>query len=400
MIQLNFVQKYRNIKHTYGWNSILSLLNHHYSYDNTNNSNDQLIEFYDFLDQYFIQTNNAINLTYQQHVYKLEKRYLFYSNVLKIYAYKIKLFNTEPEQYVWLTLQKHKWYKIQQSLDTFVNCYAQSSITNKWIGCIHHTPTGPSFYQQFIISTLLSNPLFIESLLFCKGLIVFSTYLKDYLLKQPLLHNIPIYVLYHPYITTITIPQSIQNIFSIELSTSKRTLLQIGFWLKNNSILFHLPHELNFYYNKKWLMGNKKYATQLYQSENIGKNIQVEAKRSMVQLITTYLPYDEYLHLMSQSIILVEYYDISCSNVLIEAICNSIPIICNAHPAVIEYIGHNYPLLYHNQEELYQLLYQITQSSDLLMKTYNYYQTNTILFERLQSHYFLHDFQEILSSIN
>ena len=82
MIQLNFVQKYRNIKHTYGWNSILSLLNHHYSYDNTNNSNDQLIEFYDFLDQYFIQTNNSINLTYQQHVYKLEKRYLSEYNEL------------------------------------------------------------------------------------------------------------------------------------------------------------------------------------------------------------------------------------------------------------------------------------------------------------------------------
>ena len=45
-------------------------------------------------------------------------------------------------------------------------------------------------------------------------------------------------------------------------------------------------------------------------------------------------------------------YDSSANNAVIESIQRNIPIIVNNHPAVIEYLGKDYPLYYENPTEM------------------------------------------------
>jgi hypothetical protein len=53
-----------------------------------------------------------------------------------------------------------------------------------------------------------------------------------------------------------------------------------------------------------------------------------------------------YINLLTSSIGFVYYDDVGASNGLLEHIMSHTPIVVNKHPAVIEYIGENYPLFY------------------------------------------------------
>lgn len=55
---------------------------------------------------------------------------------------------------------------------------------------------------------------------------------------------------------------------------------------------------------------------------------------------------DEYKKLFIQNIIFENYDDCSASNTILECIAFNTPIIVNSHPAIIEYLGPDYPLYY------------------------------------------------------
>lgn len=59
----------------------------------------------------------------------------------------------------------------------------------------------------------------------------------------------------------------------------------------------------------------------------------------------------EYDKLLSNSIVFLKLEDCSAVNTIIECIVRNTPIIVNRLPATIEYLGHNYPLLYSSIEE-------------------------------------------------
>ena len=66
----------------------------------------------------------------------------------------------------------------------------------------------------------------------------------------------------------------------------------------------------------------------------------------------------EYIELITQNIIFGHYIDCSASNTILECILYNTPIILNNHPAIIEYLGKDYPLYY--SEPKYDSEYKFT----------------------------------------
>ena len=62
--------------------------------------------------------------------------------------------------------------------------------------------------------------------------------------------------------------------------------------------------------------------------------------------VLTRLPDPDYDELLATSLVYCEYFDVSASNTIVECIARNTPMIANRHPAVIEYLGVGYPLLY------------------------------------------------------
>ena len=119
-----------------------------------------------------------------------------------------------------------------------------------WIGFIHHT-----FDESFSIhnvKNMLKVPEFIESLRYCKGLIVLSKHTKDKILEiyKDKLSGIPIYVMYHP--TELNVKSFSYNKF---MENDNKKLVHIGAWLRNIYSFYQL--ELNDFEYIPFI-GNKK----------------------------------------------------------------------------------------------------------------------------------------------
>ena len=64
----------------------------------------------------------------------------------------------------------------------------------------------------------------------------------------------------------------------------------------------------------------------------------------------------QYDELLSKYVVFIKLYDASAVNTLIECIVRNTPIIVNKLPAIVEYLGNDYPLYYNNIDEVPALL--------------------------------------------
>ena len=267
----------------------------------------------------------------------------------------------------------------------------------KWIGFIHHTfDTDFSNYNNI---ELLKNKEFIESLPYCKGLIVLSKILKTLLAKALNIigFNIPIFHLIHPTGMKKIPPFSFSNF----LNNKDKKLLFIGGWLRDifsfyylilplskYSARFFTPlkqgnlqtyklrkiaikgknmnnyypiDEFNDYYeiflkaiaskNNDFVFKNCSHAHDELDQEKIKNNWYKKSYEFNVDLIKSVdimndLNNTEYDNLLTENIVFINLVDASAVNTLIECIVRNTPIIINRHPAVVELLGEKYPLYY------------------------------------------------------
>ena len=59
----------------------------------------------------------------------------------------------------------------------------------------------------------------------------------------------------------------------------------------------------------------------------------------------------DYDRLLSENIVFVELHDANANNAIIECIARATPLLINPLPAVVEYLGRDYPLYYSSLEE-------------------------------------------------
>ncbi len=234
-----------------------------------------------------------------------------------------------------------------------------------WIGIIHHTMYKDASGYNCI--ELLKCPEFLASLKYCKGLVVLSNYLKLKLNKLASHNKINL-----PYITVIHHPgffvdeSKLWKFGSWKLSSWKGEVIQIGSWMRDLKAIFELK------YTKKFALIGKEMKDK-YKEISFGdnpvnlddfneENIKITTKNTEKELNTVdnfypvkilkYADNDSYDEILSRYVVFIKLYDASAVNTIIECITRNTPIVVNRLPAVEEYLGSNYPLLYDSIDDV------------------------------------------------
>jgi len=206
---------------------------------------------------------------------------------------------------------------------------------NEWVGFLHNPPYSPDWFcHSQSMQTITKSLVFNKSMEKCKCLFTLSKHHAKAL--QPLV-NVPVYNLLHP-----TGECSVK--FSVDKFFQNRKIVQLGYWLRKMRNIYDIETK----YRKYWLIG-QDYAKVMFQQEKIADPH--EHHFADVKIIRG-LNNDEYDSFLSDSIIVLNLYDSSANNAVIESIQRNIPIVVNNHPAVIEYLGKDYPLYYENPTEM------------------------------------------------
>jgi hypothetical protein len=221
-------------------------------------------------------------------------------------------------------------------LDSFMEktfLWDNKVVYNKpWYGIMHNPANIPNYLRKiYNIVDIFDVDNFKASQQYCKGLIVLSEYSKQNLEKRT---DIPIYVIKHP------IPYTIKQ-FSLESYSKNKKIYHIGYWLRN----FDYFHKLDTKNNKKVIL--EKIAKEPWTNDNIAKqkNIQIVKTDENIEYIN-FIDDEAYDEMLVSSIVFIYLEDTSANNIIVECVQYNTPILINKHPAVVEYLGDDYPFYY------------------------------------------------------
>ncbi len=231
---------------------------------------------------------------------------------------------------------------------------------SNWIGFIHHTLyQDPSNYNCI---ELLKNEYFLESLSNCKGLIFLSQYLKENFKTLATINNIilpPLYNLYHP-------TEFVNH--SWKYKNWKGEVIQIGSWMRDINAIYELKSNLK--YNKKYALVGKNMTDKYicYSHINYKKYNEIIPEVSLIDKLSN----NDYDNILSKYVVFIKLFDASAVNTLIECIVRNTPIIINKLPAIVEYLGEDYPLYYNNIDEVPKLLKTGLFRTNYIKKAHKY----------------------------
>jgi hypothetical protein len=280
-----------------------------------------------------------------------------------------------------------------------------------WIGFIHHT--FDITHSSFNCVEMFSNPLFIESLKSCKGLIALTKYLAKSIHESLVSANfpdVPVHVIYHPM-------EFVSSQFTIDkfINNTSKKIVQIGAWLRNPYAIYDLPiydngslnpmhiqkcalrgKDMDQYFVPPALLSSLKdmllnsHDTVIESEDGIcrpgnicrdsicrtnyinkycnGLYDSIIEKQDSVHVIEK-LTNEDYDKLLSENIIFLKLVDCSAVNTVLEILVRNTPLIVNRHPAVEEILGSDYPGFYSNLTEAAMLtsdMRKITEMTNYL----------------------------------
>ena len=248
----------------------------------------------------------------------------------------------------------------------------EDGVPFKWGGIIHHPFKLQSYWGDNIaVNKYLNINHVRKSLKNCKFLIVLSDALKDEIIESKIIEefNIPIYTIYH------IMPLFDFN-FNISNYYSKENLLFLGWSFRNTNLFYRTNTKLK----KIMLPGTSneeqknRFNKIMYEQTNGYNN-----NNNTDVTIYDYLSRDEFLNILSSSVVFLDFDGVSANNSVVECIKFNIPLIIRKCKAVIFYLGENYPMYYENENDINSIMnnldIKIKESVDYL--------------ERLDKNYFL-----------
>lgn len=274
-----------------------------------------------------------------------------------------------------------------------------------WMGVFHHTQNDS--YSSNNIKSIVESDVFQESLKKCDGIVVLSQNLKNWLITKI---NVPIHVLYHP----TEFQEKTWSYTSWESNNDKK-VIHVGAWLRNCYSIYALPTPTNVrkcilkgknmenYFPPEDFIDNlqKAFDIQIYDAKGIcregrqkgnkfivGMIDNIKESLSKVKIIET-LSNDEYDDLLAKNIVFLDLVDVSACNTLIECIVRNTPIVINRLPAVVEYLGFDYPLYYNTLEEATSHI----NNNEKIYSAYKYLKAKDKNFLKMET--FIQNFQQI-----
>ena len=231
-------------------------------------------------------------------------------------------------------------------------------IEEDWVGIIHIVPHTPNYMKNIQIENLLMNKYFIESIRYCKGIIVLSSYLLNYLKYK--IPNVKLKHIKHPVTIDVCKKFSIE-VFNNNIFTNKIKIVLLGSQLRYLSTIYKIKSN----FNKLWLPGrkNKELLFHWLNRECSLFNITItEKERNNVTMYYTN-NYKEYDNIILNNIIIIHLINASANNAILELMYLNIPFFINKLDAVIEYIGNDYPLYFNSLNEIEEII----NNKELLM---------------------------------
>lgn len=262
-----------------------------------------------------------------------------------------------------------------------------------WIGVFHHTAN--TDYTDNNLVNLFSKKNFIDSLSYCRGLIVLSKNNQRWVTNQlaDLLQAVPVLALIHP---TELVPEHLKFDYQHFKRQDTREIVQIGAWLRDSYAIYDLKVPTNFaklvlkgrdmnnYFiseeNLQTILcfargiASNKPRESCYLSGNkdvnkyiVGLTELIETNHHSVMILEN-VSNHQYDNILKSSVVFIKLVDASAVNTILECIVRNTPILVNRLPATEEYLGKDYPLFFDDLNEATNLLSDIRN----IKKAYKY----------------------------
>lgn len=251
-----------------------------------------------------------------------------------------------------------------------------------WIGVFHNPPNIPSWFADNATPyAMIQSKEFQESLPTCKGIYVLSDYHGDFL--KCFLKTVPIETLYLP----TEIP-ALKFSFSEFIANKNKKVVNIGWWSRKLSSIYQLESDPNIYQKIRLLPAT---ISAPFNVVELVTNIETSFRKSELGdsvlhsvIDVRHMSNDEYDELLSKNIVFLDLYDVSANNVIVECMARGTPILINPLPAVIEYLGEDYPFYFTTMGEAAKKL----QDQSLIKDTSDYLTTSGVV-EKVTGEFFL-----------
>lgn len=265
--------------------------------------------------------------------------------------------------------------------DDFVEqnfCYRDKPIVYRepWVGVFHHPPTIPYFgNQRENLLEMFKKPEFKES---AKNLkLAFA--LSEHLAKFLRLHlTCPVVVVKHPIGPSSKVWT--QNNY---IRNKNKQLVQVGYYLRNTQLINQIP--LSSF--KKTRLWTKKEWAQIF-DDRVKAYWEIQDTRKNYGWNTelTFIPPSAYDEILSKNIVVMEVFDASASNGVLDCIVRNTPIIINKNPAVVEYLGEDYPLYFSHPDEIPLLADKALEAHEYLKNMDKSFLSAELFIKQILSH--------------
>lgn len=223
--------------------------------------------------------------------------------------------------------------------------------TRPWIGWMHNPPNMPGwFHPQETPQVIFAKEIWKRSAEHCLGLFTLSEYFAAWLRETT---GLPVQVI--PYPTEFDVPLFSMQRFS---ANPARKIVQVGWWLRELSAIYRLPlpksnpggyHKVRLV--TQFFENAHNYLHSMAETEIKLRGLSIPARFAENTSEMAYLDNHDYDALLQENIVFLSLYDVSGCTVLTECIARATPILVNPHPAVVEYLGQEYPFYYDTLEQ-------------------------------------------------
>ncbi len=234
-------------------------------------------------------------------------------------------------------------------------------IEREWVGISHMTPNTPPHLQICHIDKLLESENFLNSLKYCKALVVLSDYMKAYI-ESKLDDSVNIITLKHPVIGNIK--KFEMNKF---LQNPNKKVIALGQQMRSISSIYKLKSS----YDKVWMYGHPDKQLMYHRRDEEIKMLNLDVDVNSVEMMFT-KSFKKYDNLITTNIVLIDLIDASANNAVLEMISANIPFFVKKLPAIFEYVGNDYPMFFTDLSEVEEKLKDEEKLKELYAETHEY----------------------------
>lgn len=260
--------------------------------------------------------------------------------------------------------------------------------TQPWVGLLHNPPNMPHwFHYHESPQSIFAQEIWRRSVEHCRGLFAHSEYQAAWLRETT---ELTVSVI--PFPTELGVRQ-----FDFErfLANPNKKIIQVGWWLRQLSAIYRLPLTRNnsLGYEKIRLVPGFFADADAYLNALLARELAIERRllEPRYQENTRELQHmknEQYDELLTENITFALLYDAGANNLILECIARATPLLVNPLPAVVEFLGEDYPLYVENLDQAAAKALNL----DLIEQAHTYLK-NPDLRQKLSADYFLRVFQ-------